>query len=72
MQTMQEQPGRCLGCRVVVATDEDPGSLMLPPTAAPFVAASTFPRDSTGLRLVTALLLVKSAYKCCFSVTKII
>ena len=42
MQTMQEQPGRCLGCLEVVATDEDPGSLMFPPAGAQFVCASTF------------------------------
>lgn len=42
MHTMQEQPGRCLGCLVVVATDEAPGSLMLPTTGAAFVSVSRF------------------------------
>lgn len=56
MQTMQEQPGRCLGCFVVVATPAS-ASLVLPP---PFVGASTSCCCCIGSRLVKALRLLKS------------
>lgn len=36
MHTMQEHPGRCLGCLVVVATDAGPGSPRSPAMLIPF------------------------------------
>lgn len=49
MHTMQEQPGRCLGCLVVVAMDGPPASLVLLaiavgcPMASGFEDSWTFP-----------------------------
>lgn len=62
MHTMQEQPGRCLGCLVVVATDEAPGSLMSPPTDAAFTRASwtADSQASADLWLVANLLFLSS------------
>lgn len=62
MQTIQEQPGRCLGCLVVAATDEVPGSLLLSPKAAA-EARALRPEDSYSraiLLAITILLFVAS------------
>lgn len=62
MHTMQEQPGRCLGCFVVVAIDVVPASAALSPRIAALAKASR-PEDSCSwdsLWLVDVLLFLSS------------
>ena len=65
MHTMHEQPGRCLGCFVVVATDVVPGSAVLSPRIAALAKASR-PEDSfswVGLLFDATLRFLNSAHQ---------
>ena len=58
MHTMHEQPGRCLGCFVVVATNAASGSATLSPRIAALAKASRPEASCSGVGLGSAAILL--------------